>query len=328
MRGMPTILPKGYGNRRISATGKCGGNLHFIRTDGLKTKWNGMNDPSQFPEDMQYGAALKNCIECGYAPGRATGICNPGNDGEFNCCFTDSRCPAVGGILNRSTIAYHLSYEIQWTTNLTAVKPIQGGVIDISDGQIEWNVAPNLNNPDANQVCTETVCNISQTYVVDKLADFGTPGFCSGKMICSYMHQHNGAISGSMHINGKHICTSVPKHGTDPNFAVGNELGYVVGFDSCIDDDNKGNAIRFEKGDQVRLEALYDVDVNSKVGYPMPGGKHGGVMGLFFFSMDCDAGTYITNWVCRDGQCIESGSPKGDFATSAACSASCGSTVI
>jgi len=329
MRGMPTILPKGYGNRRIDASGHCGANLHFIRTDGLKTKWDGMNDPSQFPQDMQMGAAIKNCIECGYAPGRAPFVCTEKMDGEFECCFTGSRCPAEGGMLNRSTKSYHLEYEVQWTQNVTAVLPLQGGVIDISGGATEWNVAPNLTNPKANQVCSETLCNISNTYTVDKLPVFGGPdGICAGKMLWSYVHQHNGAINGSMYLNGKRVCTSVPKQGTDPSNPLGNEQGYVVGFDLCIDQDNLGNGIRLEKGDTLYLEALYDVEVNSNRTYPLPGGKHGGVMALFFFSMDCDDDTYPTKWVCLDNQCVESGSPKGKFATLNDCSATCGATIV
>merc|ERR1712151_754887 len=117
--------------RRIGATGKCGGNLHFIRTDGLKTQWKGMNDPSQFPEDMQYGAVVKNCIECGYAPNRAFGICTEAMDGFFSCCFTASRCPAVGEPLVRSKKSYHLTYEIKWTKDIHALKTQQGGVIDV-----------------------------------------------------------------------------------------------------------------------------------------------------------------------------------------------------
>ena len=45
MRGMPNIFPEGYGTRRVNAKGYCGGNLHFIRTEGLATNWTGMNDP-------------------------------------------------------------------------------------------------------------------------------------------------------------------------------------------------------------------------------------------------------------------------------------------
>jgi len=263
-------------------------------------------------------------MECGYAPGRAF-PCTEWGDGGFQCCFTASRCPAVGGMLNRTTKSYHLSYTIEWTLDIAAVKPMQGGVIDVSDGTIEWNVGPNLTNPKANQVCNETICNISQTYIVDHLPIFGETGLCPGTMLFSYMHEHNGGHSGSMYVNGQHVCSSWPKHGTDPNNAPGNELGYIVGFDLCIDQDTLNNTFRFEKGDEVRLEALYDVDVNSNVSYPMPGGKHGGIMALFFFTIDCDPGTYVSEWVCRDNQCLEvaPNKHKGQYKSLQDCSASC-----
>jgi hypothetical protein len=41
MRGMPTKFPVGYGLKRINAKGYCGGNLHFIRTEDLKSNWKG-----------------------------------------------------------------------------------------------------------------------------------------------------------------------------------------------------------------------------------------------------------------------------------------------
>ena len=42
--------------------------------------------------------------------------------------------------------------------------PLQGGYLDISKGEIEWNVAPNLTRPLGNgsmQICDEKVCNIT-----------------------------------------------------------------------------------------------------------------------------------------------------------------------
>eukprot|EP00666_Eupelagonemidae_sp_cell4sb_P008486 gene8486-21576_t len=47
-------------------------------------------------------------------------------------------------------------------------------------------------------------------------------------MVWSYLHQHTGAIKGTMFINGKKICSSHPIVGTDPTNTVGNEKGYVV----------------------------------------------------------------------------------------------------
>lgn len=52
------------------------------------------------------------------------------------------------------------------------------------------------------------------------------------------------------------------------------------------------------------------------------------VMALFFFSIDCDDGTYPQSYVCKDDQCVEAGSLKGDFSTLEECSGSCGSSVV
>lgn len=327
MRGMPTEYPKGYGVRRINATGRCGGNLHFIRTDHLKTKWNGMNDPSQFPEDMQNAAAIKNCIECGYAPNRALGVCTEAMDGFFSCCFTDSRCPAIGEPFERSKKSYHLTYEIKWTKDIFALDLIQGGVVDVGDSATsEWNVAPNLNDPrfTKNQRCNDTVCNITRTIpVVDQGYDGGATNICAGKMLDSYMHQHNGALYGKMFVNGKEVCMSTPKIGTGQE--VGNEQGYVVGFEKCLDGLVPDEPVVLKKGDEVTLECLYDVDVNSTRGYPMPGGKHGGIMCLYFYGMVCDEGSYETTYTCRSGKCTNAGSMKGEFKTMGDCETSCGS---
>lgn len=54
-------------------------------------------------------------------------------------------------------------------------------------------------------------------------------------MIWSYLHQHIGAINGTLLINGKHHCTDYPIIGTDPGNTPGNEKGFVVRFTSCVD---------------------------------------------------------------------------------------------
>lgn len=329
MRGVPKHWPEGYGFRRINAADHCGGNLHFIRTEDLKTKWDGMNDPSQFPADMQLGAAVKNCIECGWAPGRSIS-CGKGGDGGFECCVQGSRCP-VNNPSDRSKKAYHLKYVVKYVRDLTAIKPIKFNVINVGGGAVEWNVAPNLNKPGQGQTCNDTVCHIQHTWTVDHMGKMGggNHGICPGTMLWSYVHMHNGAMYGSLNVNGKEVCRSKPKIGTDTDPTnVGNEKGYAVGFEMCIDKDIKNNAFRLNKGDQFHLEAFYDVDPKSMAHYPMPGGKHGGIMTLFFYSMDCDPGTYTTSWACRDNQCIEALTAKGEFETEAACSASCGAAVI
>ena len=54
--------------------------------------------------------------------------------------------------------------------------------------------------------------------------------------------------------------------------------------------DHDHNSIRLNKGDNLTIWSLYDVDKASTRAYPMPGGKHGGIMALFFYYMSCDAG--------------------------------------
>merc|ERR1712222_240679 len=114
--------------KRTKAKGWCGANLHFIRTQDLATKWKGFNDPSQFEDP--HGAAVKNCIECGYAPNRAV-ECLPELDGNFACCFTMSRCP-VEHRLNTTAKEYRLKYEVQYTRNMTSTKVLTGTVLDLS----------------------------------------------------------------------------------------------------------------------------------------------------------------------------------------------------
>merc|ERR1711998_123655 len=137
-----------------------------------------------------------------------------------------------------------MGYGGEFTEDLTAIKPMQGGVLDVGNGAIEWNVAPNLQDPASNTVCSDTVCNSTMSWNISRLGDFGDSTVCPGTMLWSYIHQHNGGINGTMFINGKPICTSRPIIGTDPAMAVGNEKGFVVTFEMCIDKDNLKNEVR------------------------------------------------------------------------------------
>lgn len=107
-----------------------------------------------------------------------------------------------------------------------------------------------------------------------------------------------------MAINGKEVCTSLPVVGTDPANPPGNEQGYLVGVTQCIDHRLQGNKVRLEAGDVITLSAQYDVDPMSQRHFPMPGGKHGGIMALFFAFMDCDPGTYSEVYVRRNDACV------------------------
>ena len=65
---------------------------------------------------------------------------------------------------------------MHWTRNLTGVKNLYGGVFDISNGLIEWNVGPNLTrqlNNGSMQVCDDKICNITTTRTVNTLEKFG-----------------------------------------------------------------------------------------------------------------------------------------------------------
>ena len=78
----PLKAPEGYAVRRIDVSKPCGGNIHLIRTEDLKLEWKGMNNPNG-----SIAAATKNCIECGWAPGRMVG-CNELLDGNIECWYS------------------------------------------------------------------------------------------------------------------------------------------------------------------------------------------------------------------------------------------------
>merc|ERR1712072_1606141 len=147
-------------------------------------------------------------------------------------------------------------------------------------GDIEGNIAPNMQSPKTHTHCDDKICLTRNSVTVGYEHSFGS-GLCPGTMLQSHLHQHIGAINGTMYVNGEAVCTSFPTIGADPNNAPGDELGYVVGFNRCIDIDNKGNAVRLNKGDVLPVDAFYDVDEASTL-TPFPGGKHSGVMSLFF----------------------------------------------
>lgn len=98
--------------------------------------------------------------------------------------------------------------------------------------------------------------------------------------------------------------------GSDPTNPAGNEQGFLVKVTECVDHKVKGNKIRLNQGDVVTLTQHYDVDPTSTRHFPMPGGKHGGIMALFFVMMDCDAGTFAEVYVKRSGVCVPTPAKK------------------
>jgi hypothetical protein len=307
-RNIDYTFMDGYGQKRVNASGQCGANLHFINTEDLAVQWEGFNNP-----DGNHGAAVKLAAECGWEPDRAPGICNNWGDGSFLCCFTGSRAK-VNDPSNNSTRTVRLKSTFQYTRNFAGTKHLQTSLLDVGGnarsehGQMinaisEWGVDTYLSNEGMYTRCDDKVCNATRTQVIGDGSKFGY-GFCAGEMLWSYMHIHAGGTFGSMAINGQEVCTSLPVVGTDPANPPGNEQGYLVGVTQCIDHRLQGNKVRLEKGDVITLSAQYDVDPMSQRHFPMPGGKHGGIMALFFAFMDCDPGTYSEVYVTRNDTCV------------------------
>jgi hypothetical protein len=327
-RNMDYTFLEGYGNLRINATGQCGANVHFISTEDLASRWEGFNNP-----DGNHGAAVKLACECGYEPGRADDICAEWADGSFLCCFTGSRA-RVNDPSNNATTTYRLRGTFEYSRDMSSVKHAQtslmdvGGGIRVEDGMVmnaisEWNVNSYLNDEAVYTRCNDTVCSAVRNQVVGDGTTFGY-GLCSGDMIWGYMHMHAGGIYGTMAVNGEHYCTSYPQVGTDPENPAGNEQGFLVGVSECVDERLQGNRVRLNKGDVLTITQHYDVDPESQRHFPLPGGKHGGIMALFFAFMDCDAGSFGDVYVKRNDTCVPVPHQKKDrvgeyFDTKALC---------
>jgi len=316
-RNMDYVTPEGYGMARVAAHGHCGANIHFINTEDLATQWDGFNNPNG-----NHGKSIKLAAECGYEPGRSSALCDTWGDGSFLCCFTGSRA-LVNNPSDHHKRTYRLKGTFKYTRDFSKTKHLQMGLLDvggnarIEDGQLkdlisEWAVESNLNNEAMFTRCNDTVFTSTRTQVIGDGSSFGY-GLCSGEMIWSYMHIHAGGIGGSLAINGEEYCTSDPVVGTDPENPAGNEQGFLVQVTECVNHRLKGNKVRLEAGDVITLTSYYDVDPQSQRHFPMPGGKHGGIMALFFSWMDCDAGTWGESYVRRSGTCVPVPHSKAKF---------------
>lgn len=126
----------------------------------------------------------------------------------------------------------------------------------------------------------------------------------SGTLMWAYDHQHVGAVNGSLAVNHKHACSSYPHTGTDPHNTPGNELGYLAGFKLCVDPAYPEQNIHVNKGDNLTLTAFYNVDPMDNTSYPLPGGKHTGIMNLFYFFLAEDEPEVL--YSCKNNQCVSS----------------------
>jgi len=315
-RTMDYTFPEMYGQARISASNNCGGNFHFINTEDLLLEWEGFNNPNG-----SQAQAARLCAECGYEPNRADGLCNEWGDGSFICCFTESRC-RVNNPQNKKKTDYRMKATFYYKRDFTGYKTGQLNLIDIGGGDrsvngqmldlaAEWNVDANLNNEGTNSRCNDTVCTMTETITVGDGSRFGY-GMCAGEMLWSYIHAHAGTLSGNVYVNGKHQCDINPIIGTDPTNPSGNEQGYLVGLSMCVDYRKTGEKLRLNKGDQLTATINYDVDPTSTKYFPAPGGKHGGIMGLFFAVIDCDEGTWNEVYVRRNDTCVSAPRSKSD----------------
>lgn len=231
-------------------------NIHLFRTQGLKVGHRG-----------NYSQALKECIECFYAPegGKGHG-CTTQWSGTFQCCFDGSHCPTDGSVSDKKD--YFFKYTIDWTTDNSALKPIHVYVLDASDCRVEYNI-------DANDGSPVSVTELSWESEVD------------GDIVFGVGHIHNAGINTTVSRNGVDVCTTVPVYGTEVGVP-GNEKGYLTAAPPCImhGEENKAG-FRVEAGDVITLRANYWVGTGvDPTGSGLPGGFHGGVMALFYLGVD------------------------------------------
>lgn len=285
MRAINYSYPAGYGYFSTEGTADphWTGNLHFINTLDLSTQhFQDQPDPA--------GAATKACVECNWSPGNTGIACIKGSMGNFGCCVDGGRC-LTNNMANKTKTTYYLKYDIWWTTDMTQVKPVQYGVVDTFACASLGNIAPNMKTK--THTCDDKICVGEIERTMDKDAT----------ILWSYIHQHVSAINGTLYHNGQRVCTSAPGYGTDRSNPIGNEAGFINKWDVCIDADGRQNAevrtLPVKKGDKLKWRSLYNVESVDKRILPMPGGAHGGVMGLGYFLM------HPTNsYKCINGQCV------------------------
>jgi hypothetical protein len=236
-RGTPVVFPDGSGYRALGSL-EWTANIHLLRTEGLRV-------------DTNKSQALKDCIECGYAPGKD---CWPWDSGTFACCGDASYCPTDGTV--KDTKNYYLTYTMEYTPDASAVKPIRIYVLDGSGCKIEYNIKGDDTNP----------------YSV---TEYSWTSPASGDIAFAQGHVHNSGINVSLLINNKAQCTSEPRYGTEPG-KPGNEMGFIVAMSTCSD------GFSIKAGDTITVRAVYYVGFDDTTGSGVPGGSHGGVMALFY----------------------------------------------
>merc|ERR1712124_239563 len=87
--------------------------------------------------------AAKQCNECYYAKGKSAS-CTPKMNGTFQCCGENCydgscRCPTKPGT-SMTPVDFYLQYTVQFTRNLSAIQPIEVGVITTPNCETFYNV--------------------------------------------------------------------------------------------------------------------------------------------------------------------------------------------
>merc|ERR1712241_1382031 len=127
-RGTPVKFPQGFG-WVADPDMEWTANIHILRTQALTVETN-------------YSQAIKECIECWYAPGKG---CREDQSGQFDCCQDGSACPTDGSITGKKN--YYFSYTVTYTTELNAISPLYVYLLDASNCQIEHNIQADDVNP-------------------------------------------------------------------------------------------------------------------------------------------------------------------------------------
>jgi len=256
-RNSPVHFPKAHGYL-VQANDSWGANIHLLRTDSGKYLQG--DDPH---------AAVQQCNECFYAPNKGAG-CSPDKNGTFACCgencFDGSCfCPTTAAAKKVPANTYYLRYTVNFTTDLDAITPVDVGVYTTPSCKTFYAVYENDEQPESLSSTTFTIPADSE-------------------LMLAIGHQHVGARNISLHHNGKAVCASVARYGTEEGVP-GNEKGYVVEFPPCYNaDDNQGQGFKVKKGDTLRVDSWYWVGRNDKMIAPHPGGTHLNVMGYMYMA--------------------------------------------
>eukprot|EP00929_Paragymnodinium_shiwhaense_P118592 TRINITY_DN90508_c0_g1_i1.p1 TRINITY_DN90508_c0_g1~~TRINITY_DN90508_c0_g1_i1.p1 ORF type:complete len:503 (+),score=63.09 TRINITY_DN90508_c0_g1_i1:78-1511(+) len=254
-RRTPFTVPKGHGYF-VKKDTAWGANVHLLRTDG--------GDALEGDNPWQ---AEKECNECYYHPSGSKGsMCTPAKNGTFQCCgdpcFDGScSCPVKKGV-PMEPVSYYLRYNLTYTYDLDALKPVKTGVWSTPHCRTFYGVYHNEEQPEALS---------STTFTVDR----------DGEILFSVGHLHTGGINISTYHNGVLACTSYPTYGTRKGVP-GDELGHLVKVSPCYDADKTGKAYQVKRGDEIRIDAYYWVALNDERIAPAPGGSHLNVMAYMY----------------------------------------------